>query len=73
VSIGVLIFFAIVGSFVCARARVSGGAVIFALVAFVLFIGTPAGAGLPGMISNFLSTFDHATTPVLTDGSRADG
>ncbi len=72
-SIGVLIFFAIVGSFVCARARVAGGAVIFALAAFVLFIGTPAGAGLPGMISNFLSTLDHAATPVLNGGSRAVG
>lgn len=72
-SIGALIFLSIVGSFICARARVAGGAVIFALVAFGLFIGTSAGAGLPEMISHFLSTIDSAATPVLNGGSRAAG
>ena len=39
-SVGVLIFFAVVGAAICAKARVPGGAVGFALVALVLFIGT---------------------------------
>lgn len=73
-SAGVLIFFAIVGVVICARARVAGGAVVFALLALVLFIGTPVGAGLPGTVSDFLSTVDGAATPVLTEGdAEADG
>lgn len=71
-SIGLLILFAILGSLICARARVAGGAVVFALIAIVLFISTPVGAGLPNAISNFLSTFDHAATPVLS-GKAAVG
>ena len=65
-SVGAVILFAIVGSVICARARVSGGAVLFGLIAIVLFVATPAGAGLPGAISGFLSTFDGAATPVLS-------
>lgn len=71
-SVGVLIFFAVVGAVICARARVAGGAIVFALVAVVLFVSTPAGAGLPGAISDFLSTLDHAATPAL-NGSKASG
>ncbi len=71
-SIGVLIFFAVVGAAICAKARVAGGAIVFALVALVLFIGTPAGAGLPGMVSGFLGTVSQASQP-LTGGSRAVG
>jgi hypothetical protein len=69
-SVGVLIFFAIVGAFICAKARVAGGAVVFALVALVLFVTTPVGAGLPSAISDFISAVDHAATSAL-DG--ADG
>ncbi len=66
-NVGILIFFAIVGAFICAKARVPGGAIVFALVALVLFIGTPAGAGLPGMVSDLMSTVGEASEP-LTDG-----
>ena len=71
-SVGVLIFFAIVGAFICARVRVAGGAVVFALIALVLFVTTPLGAGLPGAVSSFVSTVSHATDPVL-DGSASRG
>lgn len=71
-NVGVLIFFAIVASFICARVRVAGGAVIFAAVAVLLFVTTPLGAGLPGAISSFLNTVSHASTPVL-DGSASRG
>ncbi len=67
INVGVLIFFAIVGAFICAKARVPAGAVVFSLVAIVLFIGTPAGAGLPGMVSDLMSTVGEASEP-LTDG-----
>ncbi|WP_300010963.1 hypothetical protein [Pseudonocardia sp.] len=70
-SVGVLIFFAVVGSVICAKARVPGGAVAFALIGLVLFIGTPAGAGLPGLVSDFLSSISEASQP-LTDG-EAEG
>lgn len=66
-GVGVLICFTIVGAVICAKARVAGGAVVFALVALVLFIGTPAGAGLPGMVSDFLGAVSEASQP-LTDG-----
>ena len=71
-TVGLLIFFAIVGAAICAKARVAGGAVVFALLAVVLFIGTPAGAGLPGMVAEFLSTVGAASEP-LTEGSGAVG
>lgn len=70
-NVGVLIFFAIVGAFICAKSRVPGGAVVFALVALVLFISTPVGAGLPGALSTFLSTLDTAATPALTGSGAA--
>ena len=71
-TVGLLIFFAIVGAAICTKARVAGGAVVFALLALVLFIGTPAGAGLPGMVADFLSTVGAASEP-LTEGSGAVG
>ena len=71
-NVGVLILFAIVGAFICAKARVAGGAVIFAALAVIMFVATPVGAGLPGAVSSFLSTFDHAATPVL-DGKDGAG
>ncbi|MCO1658891.1 hypothetical protein [Pseudonocardia humida] len=76
-SVGVLIFFAVVGAVICAKARVPAGAVVFSLVAIVLFIATPAGAGLPQAVSEFLTAVNDATSPALTDqpaeGSRAVG
>lgn len=71
-TVGVLIFFAVAGSVICAKSRAPGGAVVFALVAVVLFIGTPAGAGLPGMLSDFVSTVSQASKP-FTGGSGAVG
>lgn len=72
ISIGVLIFFALVGAVICAKARVPAGAVVFSLVALVLFINTPAGAGLPGMVGDFMSAVGSASRP-LTGESGADG
>lgn len=72
-NVGVLIFFAIVGVVICAKARVPGGAVVFALVALVLFVGTPAGAGLPGMVSDFMSTIGEASEPLTDGGTEAVG
>jgi hypothetical protein len=66
---GVLIFFALVASFICARVRVAGGAVVFAVVATLLFVDTPVGAGLPGVMAEFLSTVQQAAVP-LTQGTH---
>lgn len=71
-TIGVLIFFALVGSVICAKARSAGGAVVFAAIGLALFIATPVGAGLPGMLSDFLSAISQASEP-LTGGSEAVG
>lgn len=71
-SAGVLIFVALVGTVICAKARVASGAIVFALFALVLFVGTPAGAGLPGMVSDLLGRVGQASQP-LTGGSEAVG
>jgi len=72
-TVGVQIFFAVVGAAICAKARVAGGAVVFSLVALVLFIGTPAGAGVPGMVGDFLSTVSQASEPITRAGTGAAG
>ncbi len=72
-SVGLLIFFAVVGAGICAKARVAVGAVVFSLVALVLFIGTPVGAGLPGAVSEFLTAVNHASTPALTTPAGGSG
>lgn len=71
-SVGVLIFFAIVGAFICARSRAAGGAVLFGLIAIVLFISTPVGHGLPGAVSDFVTKVKDVTGPV-TQGSAGSG
>lgn len=71
-TVGLLIFFAIVGAVICAKARVAGGAVLFSLIALVLFIGTPVGAGLPGAVAEFMDMISRASQP-LTEGSEAVG
>ena len=71
-TVGVLIFFAVIGAVICAKARSAGGAIAFSLIALVLFIGTPAGAGLPGMLADLVSTVQEASVPV-TGESEAVG
>lgn len=70
--IGVLIAFALVGALICAKSRSAGGAVVFAGIALALFIATPVGAGLPGMLSDFVSAISQAAQP-LTNGPKAAG
>jgi len=65
-NVGVLIFFAVVGAVICAKARSAGGAVLFSLIGLALFVATPAGSGLPGMLSDFVSSLSEASEP-LTD------
>lgn len=72
-SVGVLIFFAIVGAIICARSRVAGGAVVFALIAAVLFISTPVGSGLPGAVSDFVTKVKDVTSPVTEGSTRSAG
>lgn len=72
-GVGVLILFALVGVLICARARVAGGAIVFALLGLALFVATPAGEELPGAVADFVSAVGEATGPVLTDDDSADG
>jgi len=71
-SVGVLIVFAILGAVICSKARVAGGAIVFSLIAVVLFVSTPVGSGLPASISKLVGTVNESTTPALT-GERAGG
>jgi uncharacterized membrane protein YbjE (DUF340 family) len=71
-SVGLLILGAVLGAFICAKTRSAAGAVVFSLIALVLFIGTPVGQGLPGAISAFMSAVDQATTPALAGTQSAD-
>ncbi|WP_226367842.1 hypothetical protein [Pseudonocardia sp. ICBG162] len=70
-SVGVLILVALVGAFICAKARSAGGAVAFAALALVLFIATPVGAGVPAAVGTFVSAFDQAATPALNGTQQA--
>ena len=65
-SVGALILFCVLGAVICAKARVAGGAVVFAFIGTVLFVSTPAGRALPEAISGLVSTVDGAATPALT-------
>jgi hypothetical protein len=72
-GIGLLILFAVLGAFICAKTRSAAGAVVFSLLALVLFVGTPVGQAVPGAVGKVMSTVDQATTPALNDGEqRAD-
>lgn len=70
---GVLIFFAVLGAFICAKSRVAGGAVVFSLIALVLFIGTPVGSGLPGAVGDVLTSVSKASQPLTGSESGAEG
>jgi uncharacterized membrane protein AbrB (regulator of aidB expression) len=70
-SVGALILFSILGAFICAKARVPAGAVVFSLIGLLLFVSTPAGRALPEALSGFMSAVDGAATPALTDPTNA--
>jgi hypothetical protein len=72
-AVGLLIFVAIAGAFICAKSRSAGGAVAFSLLALVLFIATPVGQGLPSAIGSFLTAIDSAATPALTGDPQQAG
>ncbi|OLT14899.1 hypothetical protein BJF78_17325 [Pseudonocardia sp. CNS-139] len=72
-SVGLLILACALGSFVCARARSASGAVMFALVGLGLLIATPAGAGIPGAVADFLDALNSAATPVLSEPAGGSG
>jgi hypothetical protein len=69
---GVLIFFALVGALICAKARSAGGAVLFGALALALFVATPVGSGLPGAVASFLSAVSEATA-ALSDSPEDSG
>jgi hypothetical protein len=71
-TLGILIVLALLGSVICAKSRSAGGAVVFAGIALALFIATPVGAGLPGVLSDFVSAISQAAQP-LTNGPKAAG
>lgn len=72
-AVGVLIFMSVLGAFICAKVRAAGGAIVFSLVAVVLFIATPVGQGLPNAIGSFLTAIDNASTPALNGGEQQAG
>ena len=62
-SVGLLILFAIVGAAICAKARSALGAIVFSILALILFISTPVGDGLPGAIESCFCGVDPAPPP----------
>jgi hypothetical protein len=68
-SVGVLIVFAVIGAVICARARVAGGAVVFSLIAAVLFIATPFGQGIPDGLATFVDAVDGASTSLTGEAA----
>ena len=71
-SVGALLLITMGGAVICAKTRSAGGAVVFSLLALVLFLATPVGAGVPGAVSTFFSAFDRAATPALTRPEATD-
>ena len=65
-STGPLILFAVLGAVICAKTRSAAGAVVFSLIAVVLFVATPVGQGVPGAIGALISAVDRATSLFLT-------
>lgn len=65
-SVGLLILFAVLGAVICVKTRSAAGAVVFSLIAVVLFVATPVGQGVPGAIGALVSAVDRATSPLLT-------
>lgn len=65
-TVGLLILFSIGATWLFARAGVASGALIFSLLALVLFVNTPVGAPLPGKVAEFLQSVNDNTTPHLT-------
>lgn len=70
-NIGILILFAIVAAVACAKAGSAGGSLLFAAVALVLFVATPAGSGLPGAVADFVRSVNDAATPALNRQTSA--
>lgn len=70
---GPLILFAVLGAVICVKTRSASGAVVFSLIALVLFVATPVGQGVPGAIGALMSVVDQATSPVLTQTPTCDG
>jgi hypothetical protein len=66
---GVVIVIALLAAVVCGKAGSAGGALFFLALALVVFINTPAGAGLPGAIGSFLDSINQATSPALNRGA----
>ena len=44
-----------------------------ALIALVLFVGTPVGQGLPSAVATFVGVVDDAATPALTNAPGENG
>jgi hypothetical protein len=66
---GLIIVFALIAAFICGKSGSGFGALLFLSIALVVFINTPAGAGLPGGLAQFFTTINNATSPVLNGGS----
>ncbi|MGD9525319.1 hypothetical protein [Pseudonocardia sp.] len=69
-NVGLLIAFSVLGAVICAKARVPAGAVVFSLIGLVLFVSTPAGAGLPGAVTGLFDAVDDSTSPTLLQVDR---
>lgn len=50
--VAVLLIFSSGGAWLCARHRAAVPAVVFAVMATLLFTGTPLGSWMPGMVSS---------------------
>jgi hypothetical protein len=72
-NVGVLIFFALIGALICAKARSAGGAVLFGALALAMFISTPAGSGLPAAVADFLGSVSEAAAALTDDAGEGSG
>ena len=61
--------FAVLGAVIWAKTRSAAGAVVFSLIALVLFVAMPMGRGVPGAIGALIS--EDAAQSVLESVWRA--
>lgn len=69
--IAALIVFSGIGAIICARARAGGPALVFGVIAIVLFCFTPAGSNLPSLVAGVAQWVGtHAGNVVNNGGAR---
>ena len=64
-TVSALIVFSTVAAFICVKSRAAGPALLFGVVAVVLFCTTPTGDGLPSAVASLFDWIGDQGSPQL--------